>query len=501
MRLKIIGANFIVVLVCGLAGYLLVRSSLKSYFEQEVEGSLSRDQSLFEDSRMLAGRLLEDLVRQRARGQSAVAVFTAPAGSDDRRRAAFVEAQAMSAALEDRGQMGRRPELVALTDERGRIISRNVDPNAHFMRDLGTEFPSIRFALRGDPITDIWQFDALLLDIAAAPIVRDNGVIGALVVGFDISNGQARAEKARFAKEIGYFTKGRLYSTSLEGAGPGGGDSSPAREMAKAVTPALATAIQQRSASNRFPVAIAGSDYVAIAAPLPGQRYNHDAGYVMLASVTQALSPVGATTSVLICTILALIGVAVMGLLLSNHFLKPIEQIEDGVLRVINGDVNHRLEIESPEVGGLAYRINQLINTLTGVEEGDEEGGAGGEEGAPPRPQTGAGAGGGAAARPAAGEWTDNLAVGDAAPAGGPAADPAALAAEAPAAYYARVFKEYVDAKKQLGERVEHITQDKFLEKLRSNEQALAKKYGVGSVRFQVTVSGGQVSLRPVPLR
>src|SRR5688572_21188032 len=114
MRLKIIGANFLVVLVCGLAGFLLVRSSLQSYFQQDVEASLSRDQSLFEDSRMLAGRLLEDLVRRRARGPAAAALFATPAGSDDRRRAAFAEAEAISRWLEDRAQIGRRPELVAV---------------------------------------------------------------------------------------------------------------------------------------------------------------------------------------------------------------------------------------------------------------------------------------------------------------------------------------------------------------------------------------------------
>jgi nitrogen fixation/metabolism regulation signal transduction histidine kinase len=508
MRLKIIGANFLVVLVCGLAAFLLVRGSLTSYFTAEVEAALSRDQALFEDSRIAGTRLLENLTRQRSRAQSLVKVYDIPTVDEDpRRRAAFAEAQAISTALEDRGQMGRRPELVAVTDDRGRITARNVNPNAHYMRDLGTEFPSSRFALRGDCVTDIWQYDALVMDVAACPVVKEGQIVGSLVVGFDISNGQAKADKARFGREVGYFMKGRLYSTSLEGAtAPGGG---PAKQMADAVAPALAQAVQTQTPSSRIPVKVGEEDYLAIVAPLPGQIQARDGAYVIMASVTLALQPAGAASSVLICTILALILVAVVGLVLSNHFLKPIEQVEDGILRVINGDVNHRLEIESAEVGGLAYRINQLINTLTGVEETDEEGGGGGDEGgggrpggggAPPRPTTGAGPGEGggmaAAPRPDAGEA---LAVGEtAAPA---AVDTAKLAAEPEAAYYARVFKEYVDAKRSLGERVEQITQDKFLEKLRASEKGLAQKYGVSAVRFQVAVSGSTVSLRPVPLR
>lgn len=504
MRLKIIGANFLVVLVCGLAAFLLVRGSLTSYFTADVEAALSRDQVLFEDSRTAATRLLENLTRQRARAQSLVKVYDVPTASeDDRRRAAFAEAQAISSALEDRGQMGRRPELVAVTDERGRIIARNVDPNVSYMRDLGTEFPSSRFALRGDCVTDIWQYDTLVLDAAACPVVREGQVVGSLVVGFDISNGQAKTDKTRFGREIGYFMKTKLYSSSLEGAGAAGSAGGPAQQMAAAVAANLAAAMQSQAPSSRFPVKIGDEDYLAIVAPLPGQINTHDGAYVMLASVTQALRPVGATTSIIICTILGLILVAVVGLVLSNHFLKPIEQIEDGVLRVINGDVNHRLEIESAEVGGLAYRINQLINTLTGVEETDDEGGGDegggpGGGGAPQRPPASPapGGGGGMAAAPAGG---DALSVGEAS-ATAPV-DAAKLAAEPESTYYARVFKEYVDAKRSLGERVEQITQDKFLDKLRASEKSLAQKYGVPSVRFQVAVSGNTVSLRPVPLR
>ena len=502
MRLKIIGANFLVVLVCGLAAFLLVRSNLTSTFTSDVEAALSRDQILFEDSRTAATRLLENLTRQRARAQSIVKVYEIPTASeDDRRRAAFAEAQAVSVALEDRGQMGRRPELVAVTDERGRIIARNVDPNVSYMRDLGTEFPSSRFALRGDCVTDIWQYDTLVLDAAACPVVREGRVVGSLVVGFDISNGQAKSDRTRFGREVGYFMKGKLYSSSLDGA-TASGTGGPAQQMATAVAANLAQAISTQTPSNRFPVTIGDEDYLAIVAPLPGQINTHDGAYVMMASVTQALRPVGATTSIIICTILGLILVAVVGLLLSNHFLKPIEQIEDGVLRVINGDVNHRLEIESAEVGGLAYRINQLINTLTGVEETDEEGGdEGGSRGgaAPPRPTTGPGGGGGgmAAAAPMAGG--DGLSVAEASAAAG--VDTAQLAAEPEANYYARVFKEYLDAKRSLGERVDQITQDKFLDKLKASEKSLAQKYGVPTVRFQVAVSGNTVSLRPVPLR
>ncbi len=50
-----------------------------------------------------------------------------------------------------------------------------------------------------------------------------------------------------------------------------------------------------------------------------------------------------------------------------------VEEIEEGVLRIINGDVTHRFEVRSSEFGGLAYRVNQLVAVLTGEEEETEE--------------------------------------------------------------------------------------------------------------------------------
>ena len=59
---------------------------------------------------------------------------------------------------------------------------------------------------------------------------------------------------------------------------------------------------------------------------------------------------------------------------IANNVMDPIEQMEDDVLAVINGRGDVRLEIETPELGGLAYRVNQLINLYTGVAEEDDEG-------------------------------------------------------------------------------------------------------------------------------
>ena len=75
-----------------------------------------------------------------------------------------------------------------------------------------------------------------------------------------------------------------------------------------------------------------------------------------------------------------------------------------------------------------------------------------------------------------------------------------ALAQEAEGEYYARVYREYLEGRKQTGEGVEGVTFDSFTAKLRISEANLKKKYACKSVRFRVTTKNGQVTLKPVPI-
>ena len=66
--------------------------------------------------------------------------------------------------------------------------------------------------------------------------------------------------------------------------------------------------------------------------------------------------------------------------------------------------------------------------------------------------------------------------------------------------FLTRIFQEYVAAKRAIGENI-NIPEDRFTQRLRGNEQALVKKYGVRNVRFVVQKSGNQVNLQPVLIR
>jgi len=55
---------------------------------------------------------------------------------------------------------------------------------------------------------------------------------------------------------------------------------------------------------------------------------------------------------------------------------QPVEDLEEGLLAVLNGQTDIRFELEHKLYGGLVFRLNSLLNQLTGVQEdnSDEDG-------------------------------------------------------------------------------------------------------------------------------
>jgi hypothetical protein len=75
----------------------------------------------------------------------------------------------------------------------------------------------------------------------------------------------------------------------------------------------------------------------------------------------------------------------------------------------------------------------------------------------------------------------------------------ARLAREPVKEYYGRLYREYIAAKKALGEATDHITEDAFATRIQGMEKEAAAKYGK-PVRYEVRSSGKEVVLIAVPL-
>ena len=174
---------------------------------------------------------------------------------------------------------------------------------------------------------------------------------------------------------------------------------------------------------------------------------------------------------------LGLVLVVIGGWLLGSYISAPIARLEEGLLAIINGQTDKRFQLEHAELGGLAFRIDQLLNQLLGVEEDTSD-----EEGRISRAPS-------AAAMEAA--------MGDGGGASSAGID-AALAQEPAQQYYARLYREYIAAKKALGEQVDHITEQAFLSRIQSMEAESSQKGK--PVRYKVQSNGREVVLLAVPI-
>jgi hypothetical protein len=484
MRLKLIAGNLIIVALVGLGSYVVVRTELRAELVRALKDGIGDDSELFGRSWRADGARLADSVSRRAASRAVQQVFTA-SGEANQRRRAFEAAQSVSRWFQDPAR-GRheRPSIVAVIDETGRVIARDTDPNRMFGEPLLGQLPALRGVFkRGSARYGVWRQDSALLQVGVAPVRNEEGgIVGALLVGYDLSNGYAKRESEVIGHELLFLTEEGVYSTST---------SVDVRDAAQAALYSAPLDVETSAALNGKPTLpwtamLRGAPYVGMTAVLPMAR-GAKAGYVVLARQDKHTALASVADTILWLTLLGLIAVAVYGYIAANNLIEPIEQMEDDLLAVINGRSDVRLEVETPELGGLSYRINQLINLFTGVAEEDEEG----------RAVTSSGGweavsitGPGVEAEPRA-----------ASPA--PSDDPeaAALAAMPEPEYYARLYTDYVAAKQAIGEDVTHVPEARFIERIRGNAEHLMKKHGARMVRFKVETIGGQVNLKPVVIR
>ncbi|MEM6962375.1 MAG: MXAN_5187 C-terminal domain-containing protein [Myxococcota bacterium] len=494
MRLKIIAGNLVTLLTVGLVSYLYVGMRLSDELGRQVDARIDNDQDLLDRSlRLLASDFVRDTVDRAATRELKSTLNT----SDPRNRAqrVYQQCESIAAWFRDpaRGFQGP-PDIVLVTDERGKVVARNKDVNAMHDVSIVGQVPAVAGVLEdGRSRHDVWlkHDENKVMHIATAPVRSEQGgLLGVLLVGYDLSNGMAQKISHVLESEVAFVTHDRVYSGSLNG------DRAPFRTLRSENHGRAGEEALRGERSNAFRVDLRGQQYVVMLARLPAAP-STPVGYAVLSNRTQAMGLSSLSNMILLMTALGALVVVVYGFITGTQFLRPMEEIEDAVLAIINGNTDRRIDIKSSEFGGLAYRINQLVNLFTGVSEEDENGRVS-SRGMPSVDPAGNWQG---AAFQDGGEKAEKPSP---ASPNAPLDDPAlsaTLAAEPAEVYYNRVFGEYVAAKQAAGEDVSNIPQERFIKRLEANAKALAKRHGVASVRFQVARQGNQVILKPVLLR
>lgn len=480
MRGKIAAVFALVVVVVGLLGYTLTRATLGDAAAQPSEAPRALAAA---DRLELEGLLLERWLTAYAVTPKLREPFIAgdPKARPESARQAADQVKEMLAANAEIGAAG--VTLVVLVDKTGLVLSRNASP---LMRgdNLASIYPRFKDGLtKGVTGSDVWvnhkRSEQMLVSWA---IVRDadGSILGALAVGTALND-------ERLAN-VGARTSGRMLVAAV--AAQGGVD-----VIAKSSgTPdEVSTSMAKSPAKEALTQALGSTQVIDVGGLPPGYAAaSHvvgtygDGHQLVVASVAKLQAPamIGSLLWPAIgATLLGLVLVAVGAYLLDAYISRPISEIEDGLLAIINGKTDRRFEIEHAELGGLVFRLNSLLNQLFGIQEDETD-----DQGRPSR-------------APAAASFSDALEV-DERMAGLSAdehEDAPALRAEAPEVYYGRIFEEYIQAKKSLGDPVDHITKEGFIQRIMVSENEMGEKHGK-PVRFKVEVRGKEIVLAAVPL-
>ena len=483
MRIKIIAVNALIVAIVGLLSFLLVRASLGSATsnkdqlstdaQEDVNGAAARLQlDGLRAERWLAGASVEQ------GAIDALAKGTASArGEAATRHCEDVVSKMKNASLFERNV----PTLVAIVDAGGKIVGRN-NSNLNRGDDLGSTYPGLKATLAsGQAGSDVWyESDRYLATYVA---VRDDQrkIVGAVVIGRPLNDTLSRVSEATTGRPLVIVVpKGDSFDVVAHSA-------LQATPLDESVAKGAREMLKNAFAHQQTDV-VRDGDLLVAASPLPAFEDGKRALLVAAAPAALIQDPTGlAMMPIFGAMAMGIVLVIVAGWLLGNYITRPINMLEEGLLAILNGQTDKRFELDHAELGGLAFRIDQLINQLMGVEEDttDAEGRVSGS--------------------PNAANFTEALAVDDRRmqyQPGEGTLDPEAiseLASEPPTQYYARIYREYISAKGAIGEATEHITEQAFATRIQAMERDATNKYG-RPVRYQVQARNKEVVLLAVPL-
>lgn len=471
MRSKLIVVYASLVLLMGVLSFGFVRQSIQNVTKSPATlAERARHEVAFVSARLELAALAQERWLASTPASAGAAEVMARGTPEARGDAATAFCDSLVGAAA--AALGARPAVVILVDPSGRVVGRNGSSLSRG-EDLVTAHPALKPTLEGLSGSDVWfapeRGEQFLISYAPA-FGKERSVVGALVLGVTLTDALGGAAAGSDARSIAlaYQTAKGTELAVVRGEG----DDALRDNLAKAAGAALSSGAPVLSSADSAQIAasgigrLGGGKSVALAVAAPEQIA---AG---LSSLPYSL--IGLFALLLVMTVAA-------GFMLGGYIAKPIEEIEEGLLAILNGQHEKRFHMEHADLGGLAFRIDQLLNQLMGVEEdpSDDDGRVSNSSVKPP-------------------VHFDDVSDPQQAPEND-ASLARRLGQEPAEAYYNRVYREYIDAKTAIGEDVSHISEPTFRQRIQGMEAEAQGKHG-RAVRYQVKRNGNEIVLLAIPI-
>lgn len=472
MRGTIIGVFAVVVLIVSVLSFGLMRATIGDVSNKGQAQQIAR---VTVTQLQAEGLRVERWLAQQADSDAVRTPFESSAPGS-RSEAATTAANGLEAAAKKSDAFGRLPPtIIVFFDDKGIVLGRN---GSALMRGdaIGKRHPDmLETVLAGETGSAVWispEHNEQML-ASYTPVSLDGEVVGGIVIGTAFSDERIQTASAagNEAGVIAAIAKGDALEPVARTKG-----------VSEEMVAALPAAKQALSADSTVTVSDLPARFDGAAQALRG--YGGNAVVILAVVEGQEIGSFGSLlVPVLGVFLLGLLLVAVGAHLIDNYIAQPVSDLEDGLLAVINGQTDLRFELEHKLLGGLVTRINSLLNTLLGVREDDTD-----DQGRP-------------SVAPSSSRFTAALNVDErmVSLSMEDVADARSLRDEAPEDYYKRIFDEYIRAKRQLGDPIDHIKFAAFNQRIQTLEQQLSDKHGK-PFRYKVELSGKEVVFVAVPL-
>lgn len=254
------------------------------------------------------------------------------------------------------------PDLFVVVDPEGIGVSKAGDPAWYGPRDadLAAKHPAIRQALeQGQTIKDLWMVTGAPMTVAVAPVRSGGRVVGAVVLGYRLTDAEAKRDKALVNTDIAYFLGDRLSQSSTLDA---------ATERAvqqKLASDKLYEKLEERSAIE---LELNGRPHLAYVGGLGGNETAATAGFMVIADLGAALAEARSVLFVipLACGLGFLLAVG-LAFFFYERQMAPFEEIDQGIMEIIQGNREYWFDVKGKQLPGtMSQNLNIMVCELTG---------------------------------------------------------------------------------------------------------------------------------------
>jgi hypothetical protein len=483
-----------VIAVLTAIAFFVTSTSFEDRLKKNADAKLARAYQVVQQLNQLEGIDVSNKAERLAAEKEFVAAIKSDSATE-RQTQARIGFQKFTA---DEKQGAIKPDIIAVVDASGTLLAMNEVPTVvakQWKTDKGDSIiPALNVVLGNKVIiSDIWNYgEKGMMKVGVAPVVDPDAplsgkdpdgvvIIGAIVVAYAQTAREAQQDRNLLGTEIAYYDNKNVVATSFTRGGGTEEDTAKARQLTELLK---SGAVTESGAKQR--TTVDGVDYLAAAVKMPRSSTRKlpddyppvTAGAVVLAPIADPGNTAGTVKLFIGLLGGGALAMALLGLYLSHRrLLAQVDQLELGVIDIINGNLDRTFRPVGLELDGLANGLNVMLARLLGrPEPGEEEFDEDGNQIVQGRVE---------------------FDEGDGAPAPDP--DLAALAQESEPDYYKRVYTEYLSARKASGN-PDEVSFENFIAKLKVNEGKLKAQYQCRAVRFRVVMNDGKVTLKPVPI-